>query len=95
MALFRTSPHSKAILVAVALGACMSTVWAAPQESQPPELSYETSDLLGSDFRPAYDAKEWDKALGVLEKVLAKVDADSYDAAYALGEKADVNIREE
>ena len=93
MALFRTSPHSKAILVAVALGACMSTVWAAPQESQPPELSYETSDLLGSDFRPAYDAKEWDKALGVLEKVLAKVDADSYDAAYALGEKADVNIQ--
>ena len=93
MAFFRTSPHSKAILAAVALGACMSTVWAEPQASQPPELSYETSDMLASDYKPALDAREWDKALGVLDKTLAKVGADTYDAAFIYGTRAEVNIQ--
>ncbi|HZL46876.1 MAG TPA: hypothetical protein VFC28_11685, partial [Opitutaceae bacterium] len=83
MALFRTHSRLKAVLVALALGASLSTARAAPQEPPPaPELSSDTSDTLNSDFRPAFEAKDWDKVLTILDGILAKVPADSYDAVY-------------
>ena len=93
MALHRTHFHFKALSVIVALGGCLLTVRAAPQGSEPPELTSTTSDLLNSDFRPAYDAKDWDKALATVDKVLAKVPADSYDAAWAYKAAAYINIQ--
>jgi hypothetical protein len=93
MAFLRTSPHFRALSVAVALGGSLLTVRAAKQEREPPELTSATSDLLNSDFRPAYDNKEWDKAVATLDHVLAKAPADSYDAAYSYKVEAMINIQ--
>ena len=89
MALFRLTPSLKRLLLAASLSLGLSLAWAAP-EPKVVELSDDTSDLLNSDFRPAYDAKDWDKALGVLDKILAKVAPDSYDAVYAYKAKAQI-----
>jgi tetratricopeptide (TPR) repeat protein len=90
MALFRLPPSLKRLLLAASLSLGLSLAWAAP-EPKVVELSDDTSDLLNSDFRPAYDAKDWDKALGVLDKILTKVAPDSYDAVYAYKAKAQIN----
>ena len=85
MSLFRIQSLSTALLLAVALGASSTTTGMAardPAAGAPPELSVDTSDLLNADFRPAYEAKDWDKSLSVLQGILAKVDPQSYDAAY-------------
>lgn len=65
-------------------GASLSMAVAAAEPTAPaaPEPSDTTSDTLNTDFRPAYEAKDWDKSLAVLQGILPKVDPDSYDAAY-------------
>lgn len=94
MALFRTHSRLKAVLLALALGASLSTARAASQEPPPaPELNSDTSDTLNSDFRPAYDAKDWDKALTILDGILAKVPADSYDAVYVYRAEAQLYLQ--
>jgi len=83
MALFRIQSISTALLLAAALNAGSTTAGIAAQDpAAPPELSADTSDLLNSDFRPAYDGKDWDKSLAVLDSILTKADPESYDAAY-------------
>jgi tetratricopeptide (TPR) repeat protein len=67
-------------LLAAALGLGGLVSRAAPTEN-PPQLTDDTSDALQKDYKQAFEGKEWDKALGVLTGVLAKVPADSYDAA--------------
>jgi len=80
MALFRTNLSLTALLLATGLSASLSAVGRA-EEQIPPQLSDNTSELINAELRPASDAKEWDKALGILEKGLAKAAPDSYDAA--------------
>lgn len=84
MSLFRIQSLSTALLLAVALGASSTTTGMAARDqgAAPPELSIDTSDLLNTDFRPAYEAKDWDKSLAALQGILTKVDPESYDAAY-------------
>jgi tetratricopeptide (TPR) repeat protein len=64
------------------LSAC--TLLAAAAVAQQPVRDYspsdETSEILGK-YKVAADAKNWDAALAILDKQLAKVAADSYDAA--------------
>ena len=85
MALFRIPFLFRASLLAAGLVAGLSIAGAAPAEpAAPPELASDTSDVLNGDFRPAYDAKDWDKSLAVLQGILAKVPPESYDAAYVL-----------
>ena len=93
MASFRTNLYSKALVVALALGGCLSPVWAQPKDRQLPELASTTSDKLNDEFRPAYDGKDWDKALRVLEEILAKATPDSYDAAYIYKVHAQINMQ--
>ncbi len=89
MPLFRTHPFSKAFLLGAALGAGLWTAGVAAEEPAPvPELASETSDQLNDAFRPAFDAKDWDKALAALDVILPKVPADSYDAAWIFSTKA-------
>jgi tetratricopeptide (TPR) repeat protein len=78
MALFRTKPLLQAVLLAAALSTGVSIVQAAPPEA--PQLADDTADVINKSLRPANDAKEWDKALGIVAGVLAKVPPDSYDA---------------
>jgi tetratricopeptide (TPR) repeat protein len=80
MALFRTNLSLTTLLLAAGLSASLSAVGRA-EEPTPPQISDDIADLINNDLRPASDAKEWDKALGIIEKGLSKAAADSYDAA--------------
>lgn len=80
MALFRTNLSLTALLLAAGLSANLSAVGRA-EEQTPPQLSDDIADLINTELRPANDAKEWDKALSILDKGISKVAADSYDAA--------------
>ena len=80
MALFRTKPLLQAVLLAAGLSLGLAVARAEPQE-MPPQLSDDTAEIINKSVRPAIDAKEWDKALGVVSGVLAKAAPDSYDAA--------------
>jgi len=83
MALFRIQSLPAALLLTAALNAGWPAVGVAASAPPPaPELASDTSDSLNDDFRPAYDARDWDKSLAVLAAILPKVPADSYDAAY-------------
>jgi hypothetical protein len=91
MALFRTKPLLQAVLLAAALSLGLSSARAALE--QPPQLTDDTADVLNKTLRPAIDAKEWDKALGVISGALAKVPADSYDAAVMSQIRAQVSFQ--
>lgn len=78
MALFRTKSLLQGVLLTAALSAGFVVARAAPPA--PPEFTDDTRDVLEKNLRPAIDAKDWDKALGAVATVLAKVPADSYDA---------------
>jgi hypothetical protein len=83
MALFRIPFLFRASLLAAGLGGSLSVTGASATEPvSPPELASDTSDVLNTDFRPAYDAKDWDKSIAVLQGILPKVGPESYDAAY-------------
>lgn len=92
MALFRTKPLLQAILLAAALSLGLAVARAASQE-QPPQLSDDTADVINKSLRPANDAKDWDKALSIIAGVLAKVPADSYDAAIMSQIRAQVSFQ--
>jgi hypothetical protein len=78
MALFR-----KPIFLTALLAAGLVTV--APgrlrADNEPPQLTQDTQDIINEEVRPESEAKQWDKVLVSLDKILAKVPADSYDAA--------------
>src|ERR1017187_2326858 len=83
MALFRIQSLPAALLLTAALNVVWPAVGrAAPDQPPAPELASDTSDTLNSDWRPAYDAHDWDKSLAVLAAIIPKVPAESYDAAY-------------
>jgi len=50
-------------------------------DEEPPQLTQDTQDTINEEVRPESEAKQWDKVLVSLNKILAKVPADSYDAA--------------
>ncbi len=79
MALFRTNLYLQALRAAVVFGLGLACARAALPE--PPQLSEFANDQVNENLRPALDAKDWAKALTVVDAVLAKVPADSYDAA--------------
>jgi tetratricopeptide (TPR) repeat protein len=81
MALFRTHLPLKALRAAVVVGVGLALAGAAQQQQEPPQLSEYANDQVNQSLRPALDAKDWAKALGVIDTVLAKVSPDSYDAA--------------
>lgn len=70
------------LLALLAAGSLLAT--AAFPQAQPPVRDYspsdDTSELLGK-YKLAVDAKNYDAALAILDNQLAKVAADSYDAA--------------
>ena len=83
MALFRIQSLPAALLLTAALNVAWPAVGRAATDQPPaPELASDTSDTLNSDWRPAYDAHDWDKSLAVLAAIIPKVPAESYDAAY-------------
>ena len=85
MALFRIPFLFRASLLAAGLSGSLSITGAAPSEpAAAPELASDTADVITTDFRPAYEARDWDKSLAVLQGILSKVDPESYDAAYVL-----------
>jgi hypothetical protein len=95
MALSRIQSISTVLLLTAALGVGLATTKVAAQnQSAPPELTPDTSDTLNTDFRPAYDAKNWTKSLEVLQQILPKVKADSYDAAYVCRAEATLYVQE-
>jgi hypothetical protein len=81
MALFRTKICLKALLAATALGIGLPAAIAAEEEKPPQQLGEETADKLNNDYRQASDAKDWNKALAIVDGQLAKVPPESYDAA--------------
>jgi hypothetical protein len=83
MALFRTHLPLRALRAAVLFGVGLFLAGAAqqPQQQEPPQLTEFANDQVNEHLRPALDAKDWTKALAVIDTVLAKVPADSYDAA--------------
>jgi hypothetical protein len=80
MALFRTHLPLKALRAAVVVGVGLALA-GATQQQEPPQLTEFANDQVNENLRPALDAKDWTKALAVVDTVLAKVPADSYDAA--------------
>ncbi len=79
MVSLRTHLPLKALLAVVMLGVCLPLVGA--DQKEPPQLTTYTNDQINDNLRPAIEAKNWDKALSVIDTVLAKVPAESYDAA--------------
>lgn len=79
MALLRKTLSLSALTIAALLAAGPGLARAAQEE--PPQLSEETQDTINETVRPASDAKQWDKVLTAVDGILAKVPADSYDAA--------------
>jgi predicted Zn-dependent protease len=79
MALLRKTLSLSALTIAALLAAGPGLARAAQEE--PPQLAEETQDTINETVRPASDAKQWDKVLAAIDGILAKVPADSYDAA--------------
>ncbi len=70
-------------LISALLGALTllaAAAWAAEQPVRDYAPTDDTSELLGK-YKLAVDAKNYDSALAILDGQLAKVPADSYDAA--------------
>jgi tetratricopeptide (TPR) repeat protein len=81
MALSRNNLRSKVLLIAAGLWAGLpATGLAQKEQTPPPQVSDEVSDLLNTGVRPATDAKDWDKVLSIIETGLKKAAPDSYDA---------------
>jgi hypothetical protein len=94
MALSRIPFLVRTSLLAAGLGASLSIAGAATAEpAAAPELSSDTLDVLTTDFRPAYDAKDWDRSLAILQGILPKVGPDSYDAAYVHGNEGTIYLQ--
>ena len=71
MALFRIQSLPAALLLTAALNVAWPAVGRAATDQPPaPELASDTSDTLNSDWRPAYDAHDWDKSLAVLAAII-------------------------
>jgi tetratricopeptide (TPR) repeat protein len=81
MALFRTKICLRALLVATGLCLVLPAAFPAEEEKPPQQLGEETADKLNNDYRQASDAKDWNRAIAIVDGQLAKVAADSYDAA--------------
>lgn len=85
--LFRTTRLGRACVIAVLLAAGLNA-----QQQRDYSFSDATSDALPK-FKAATEAKDYAGALSVLEGILAKVPADSYDAAYAYQWISQVHIQ--
>ena len=79
MALFR-KPLPLVALLAAALAAAIPARLKAADQPEAPQLSQDTQDVINEEVRPESEAKQWEKVLVSLDKILAKVPADSYDA---------------
>ena len=92
MALFRKPLTLTALLAAAVAAAIPGRLRAADQEA--PQLTQDTQDVINEEVRPESEAKQWDKVLVSLDKILAKVPADSYDACvmYLLRFQAHLNL---
>jgi hypothetical protein len=92
MALFRTQLHLNALRAALVLGVGLCCARGAQQEA--PQLSQDTQDAINEKVRPDSEAKQWDKVLVDIDAILAKVPADSYDAAvmYKLKAQSYLNL---
>ena len=86
MALLRKTLSLSALTIAALLAAGPGLARAAQEE--PPQLTEDTQDAINEGVRPASDAKQWDKVLTAVDGILAKVPADSYDAAVMYSIKA-------
>jgi len=78
MALFRKPLPWTLLLMAALVAAAPRTLRA---DNEPPQLTQDTQDVINEEVRPESEAKQWDKVLVSLNKILAKVPGDSYDAA--------------
>ena len=95
MALLRIQSCRNALLTIVVAGAGLCLRAAAQEEKQqPPELTQETQDVINEKIRPESEAKQWDKVSADIDMIVAKVPADSYDAAlmYKLKAQACLNL---
>lgn len=94
MALPRIKSILTALLLTAALSASIPTKGAAQQnQSSPPQLSDDTSDTLSTSFHPAYEAGNWEKSISILNGILPKVPADSYDAEWVYGTEGTIYIQ--
>jgi tetratricopeptide (TPR) repeat protein len=99
MAFSPTPSRLKALLLASLTAAALTLPFsrAAAQDQQqppqPPQLSDYTADQVNEFLRPALDAKDWAKALTVLDRIKAKAAPDSYDAALADGLIAQTDLQ--
>ena len=92
MALFRSKFPLHALRAALVLGVGLCSARGA--QSEPPQLTQDTQDAINEKIRPDSEAKQWDKVLVDIDAILAKVPAESYDAAvmYKLKAQSYLNL---
>ncbi len=90
----RPKTRLTALLFAAVMVFPFARVAAQSQQQQgPPQLSDYTSDQINEYLRPALDAKDWTKALTILDRIKAKAAPESYDAALADGLIAQTDLQ--
>ena len=80
-------------LAGAALAAALALALpAAVRAEEPPSLSDETGQALGT-LKPLIDAKNWDGALKVVNDLIPKIKADSYDMAIIMDTKSKILLQ--
>jgi tetratricopeptide (TPR) repeat protein len=88
-----TLPSSLRRLAVAAMAAAFALCLpAALRAEEPPSLSDATGEALGT-LKPLVDAKNWDAALKVVDGLIPKTDANSYDMAVIMDTKSKILLQ--